>query len=124
LEQSFEQKQRLEDVFGGVMVYRLVRVIAAIMDSAGSQALLYKPSASRVEATPEAGWGADPYAYDQALQAAVRALEALRPPGDPEAPLPGLGVMSPSDVGKRTAQRMLDALHGVLTDRPLRGDDQ
>jgi hypothetical protein len=122
LEQSFEQKQRLEDVFGGMVVYRLMRVIAAIMDSAGSMALLYKPAADSGDAR-EARWTADPYAYDQALQAGVHALEALRPPDDPEAPQ-GLGRFGAEDVGKRIAQKMLDALHSVLADRPPRGDDQ
>jgi hypothetical protein len=122
LERSFEQEQRLEDVFGGIDVYRLMRVIAAIMDSAGSTALLYKPPPGFVDAR-EARWPADPYAYDQALQAGVHALEALRPPGDPNAPS-GIGSMVASNVGNRTAQKMLDVLRLALADRPLRGDDQ
>jgi Arc-like DNA binding dprotein len=123
LEQSFEHQQRLEDVFGGILVYRLVRMVGAIMDSAGSTALLYRPS-SRVAEDPDLRWGGDPYAYDQALQAAIYALEALRPIGEPTAPPEGLGMMGASDVGRRTAQKMLDALNSVLADRPSRGRDQ
>ena len=122
LEQSFEEKQRLEDVFGGIDVYRLVRTIGSIMDAVGSTALRYKPTPAFVDAR-EARWPADPYAYDQALQAAQQALQALRPPGDPAAPR-GVNNAVASTLGSRMALRMLQAMRGALDELPPHGDDQ
>jgi hypothetical protein len=82
LERSFDQDQRLEDVFGSADLFGLLRVVGAAMDVAGKSAAFMatrSPEASR-------GWIDHPDAYDQALQAAVDVLQRLRPPGKVELP--------------------------------------
>jgi hypothetical protein len=78
LERSFEH----QDLFGSLEALDLVSVVAAAMKAAGSRAAWLEGHALT---TP---WITSPYAYDQAAQAAVRVLEALRPPGEIEVPAP------------------------------------
>jgi hypothetical protein len=82
LEQAFEQDQRLEDVFGSADLFGLLRAVGTAMDAAG------KSAAFMSTRSPEGarGWIDHPYAYDQALQAAVQVLQALRPHGKIEPP--------------------------------------
>jgi hypothetical protein len=78
LERSFEQDQRIEDVFGNRDLFGLLRAVAAVMDAAGEVACIM--FSRRNEASR--GWLDSPYAYDQAMQAAVRTLDMFRPPGE------------------------------------------
>ena len=82
LERSFAQDQRLEDVFGSADLFGLLRAVGTAMDAAGKSAGFMStrsPAGAR-------GWIDHPYAYDQALQVAVRVLDALRPLGAIELP--------------------------------------
>jgi hypothetical protein len=82
LERSFDQDQRLEDVFGSADLFGLLRAVGTAMDAAGKYAGFMStrsPEGAR-------GWIDHPYAYDQAVQAAERVLDALRPHGEVEVP--------------------------------------
>jgi hypothetical protein len=59
-------------------------VIASVMDIAGKSAGFMSGRDNPYEAAR--GWLDNPFAYDQALQAAVRVLDQLRPSGEIEAP--------------------------------------
>jgi Arc-like DNA binding domain len=79
LERSFEQDQRIADVFGSAELFGLMRALAAIMTSAATAVV----TTSEEEAQD---WLADPWRYDLAVRAAVAALEALKPRGEIRAP--------------------------------------
>jgi hypothetical protein len=89
LQRSFDDDQRLEEVWGSREVYGLMRIIAEAIQRTGQSAGFY--STRTVEGAE--GWLTQPWAYDQAKQAAMRVLEALRPPGDPTAPAPELSTL-------------------------------
>jgi Arc-like DNA binding domain len=78
LERSFEQDQRIADVFGSAELFGLMRALAAIMTSAATAVATSEKEAHE--------WLADPWRYDLAVRAAVAALEALRPRGEIRAP--------------------------------------
>jgi hypothetical protein len=73
LSKSFENDQNF---------YGLMRVIAAAIQEAGNSAG-YLTTSSREGARD---WLHNPWAYDQAMSAAVRVIEAFRPKGDPSPP--------------------------------------
>jgi hypothetical protein len=78
LQRSFENDRRLEEIFGSREVYGVMRIIAAAIHETGLSAGFY--STSSIEGAK--GWLRNPWAYDQAVQAATRVLEVLRPAGD------------------------------------------
>jgi hypothetical protein len=74
LERSFET----EDRFGGPQLVELMEMIAIVMRSTGQNAAFYETGKR-----PHQGeWLALPYAFDQAIKAAVAVLEQHRPPGE------------------------------------------
>jgi hypothetical protein len=105
LERSFAQDQRLEDVFGSADLFGLLRAVGTAMDAAG------KSAGFMATRSPEGarGWIDHPYAYDQAVQAAVRVLEALRPHGEIEPPdvRPPTGYPRPPGALDMTTGRMM-----------------
>lgn len=82
LEQSFEGERRAYEVFGNREVYGIMRVIGAAIHEAGSAAGFYASHSSEGAAQ----WLRQPWAYDQAVKAAMRVFEALRPAGRPTPP--------------------------------------
>jgi hypothetical protein len=74
LERSFEQDQRLKDVFGSDELYRLAQTLALVMDDTRYAAGFSEEG--------DASWLRHPYTYDQAVKAVNVVLEALRPPGE------------------------------------------
>ena len=86
VEASFEQDRWIESVFGSEDVFRLMQAVAAAMNRAGGRAAVLATIANLWRRTgqriPAATWIDFPYAYSQAVQAATRVLEALRPPGE------------------------------------------
>src|SRR5713226_8088659 len=82
LQRSFENDRRIEEIFGGRDVYGMMRVIAAAVHETGLSAGFF--ATSSLEGAK--GWLRNPWAYDQAVRAALRVFEALRPAGDPSPP--------------------------------------
>jgi hypothetical protein len=75
-------ERQIEDVFGGREVYGIMRVIAAAIHETGHTAGFY----TTASLDGARGWLRNPWAYDQATQAAMRVFEALRPEGDRSPP--------------------------------------
>jgi hypothetical protein len=75
-------ERQIEDVFGGRDVYGIMRVIAAAIHETGSTAGFFTTGSL----DGARGWLRNPWAYDQAVQAALRVFEALKPDGDPSPP--------------------------------------
>jgi hypothetical protein len=87
LERSFELDQRLEDVFGSRELFGMARAVATAMDATGRQAgFIAGMGTERGSMETSRGWIDEPWPYEQAALAAVRVLEALRPPGEVAAP--------------------------------------
>ncbi len=82
LRRSFDD-DRIVDLLGGPQLYAILRTIAASMDMTGRQALF----TAHGKVGGALDWLNDPYAYDQALEATMRILDALRPAGDRHAPV-------------------------------------
>jgi hypothetical protein len=99
LEISFRSEQLPEHVLElgyGAPFTGLVLMLARAMDRAGRIGVLSATERSfeRID-----DWLTDPYAYDQAVQAAELIFKALRPDGDPRFPgrLPGHAGLSSHD---------------------------
>jgi hypothetical protein len=82
LQRSFEGERRIEEIFGSREIYGMMRTIAAAIDATGRSAAFL--ATRTLEGA--AGWITHPWAYDQAVHAAARVFEALRPAGDPSPP--------------------------------------
>ena len=82
LERSFEH----EDRRGGPGLNELIETIASVMKSTGQTAGFFE--AKRL--TNYGEWLALPYAFDQAVKAAVAILDHHRPPGEIVVPTPNL----------------------------------
>jgi len=82
LENSF-RGELLEEIFGPALAAILEMVGRGMRDTG-------QVAGSRATGTVSGGfeWVENPYAFDQAFQAAVVILEALRPSGDPEIGMP------------------------------------
>lgn len=86
--------------------------VAAAMNAAGQQAGF----ASTFKLDGAQRWWNDPYAFDQAVQAANRIFEALRPPGE-IAPPPGLdGMAGTLDMGKYAQNLGVAYADGILSE--------
>jgi hypothetical protein len=97
-----------------------MRALAGVMDKAGR-------TAATLSGAPD--WLTDPYCYDQALKAAQRVLEALRPPGEVRQPtfdkaqvveaVPGLIARMLDSIGTGIAETALATGQvGVLNKEP------
>jgi hypothetical protein len=93
LQRSFDsERTRFEEVFGSREIYGVMRTIAAAIHETGLAAGF---GATRSQ-EGAAGWLKYPFAYDQAVKAAIKVFDALRPEGDPSPPahlshIPNLG---------------------------------
>ena len=79
LERSFHEddaQARVIEMLGGPEIFRLLTIIGGAMSKAGRTAALL------ARHKPIQDWASHPYAYDQAMKAAVAVLEGLRPPGE------------------------------------------
>lgn len=97
LERSFVEQDyltRLEGLLGGRATVGLAMIIARVMHQVGMNAAgivhlsTGKNDGERLALPPfdHSNWPIVPYAFDQAIKAAVTVLESLRPPGDPSVP--------------------------------------
>jgi hypothetical protein len=104
LQRSFESERRIEDVFGSREVYGMMRTIAAAIDATGRSAGFF--ATRTLEGA--AGWIRHPWAYQQAVNAAARVFEALRPAGDPSPPDHELGHIG--NLGRGFASGILNEI--------------
>jgi Arc-like DNA binding domain len=77
LDRSFDQDERLEDLFGSRDLYGIMKMVATAMTLTGKTAEQGSQLSGRT-----IDWRRDPYAFDQAVESAVRILQGFRPPGD------------------------------------------
>ncbi len=114
LRRSFDEDEKVVQLFGGPQMYAILRLIGATMNMAGQFALDWRPTTKKLHEP----WLQDPYAYNQAVQATMSVLEALRPPGDPSLDLVRFRVSKDADlkvipetlhlrVGERAAVSMI-----------------
>jgi hypothetical protein len=85
LTRTFEDEIKLEAEFDRRQLYAILRIMAAAMDHAGHSAAIVTHTVSQSDGMT---WLDEPFAYDQAVQAATHILEAFRPSGKPT-PVPG-----------------------------------
>jgi hypothetical protein len=101
---SREDEVKLEAAFDRRQLYAVLRIIAAAMDHAGYSAAVISPTVSQADGVT---WLDDPFAYDQAVQAATHVLEAFRPSGK-LTPVPGRF----SHLGVDFAEGVLETIAG------------
>ena len=82
--ERFEHSFDLEDRLGGPGMVDLMETIAIVMKSTGEHAGFFETG----EVTNQGRWMRLPYAFDQAMAAAVAILEHHRPPGEIVEPKP------------------------------------
>ena len=92
LRRSFAKDERIDESLGGYQMYAVLRMIAAAMNSTGEVAFAIAARSDRSKIS----WLTDPYAYDQAVKATIKVLEALRP--DADASLPRGPVLEQFDI--------------------------
>lgn len=127
LEQSFYKQALLGEALSLTFDERLAGIVLMVglaMDRAGGNAArdIVNHMSGRddpIEDWIEDGWTGSGYAYDQALQAAIILLEALRPPGSP-LPLP---LIKPKiDYGSHYASAIKRWIHGYAGGPPYMGE--
>jgi hypothetical protein len=109
LDASFAGPDLSERAFANRGLYGLMRVVAVAMRISGRQAMTFKNSGDSEGAEL---WYRDPYAFDQAITAAVTALDGCRPEGSrapPEAKDREWAVLYES-VGKKFADIVLSEI--------------
>jgi hypothetical protein len=113
-------------VFGSADLFRLARTIVSVMDQAGTAACAV---VGLQEGVPR-GWLDSPYGYEKAMDAAVRMLDLLKPPGVFEAgrtlPLKSRSRAAQDEEIRQLMEAVLDAtrrlpfLRERLEDRELK----
>jgi hypothetical protein len=106
IDASFAGPDLSERTFKNKGLYGLMRLVAVAMQISGQQALIFKNNA--VEGSDL--WYRDPYAFDQAVQAAMEVFKGCRPDGSRAAPAnhkdPAINDLQ-SRVGKSFADNVL-----------------
>jgi hypothetical protein len=117
LESSFERSNLHREVLElmyGPQLGAILMMIGSVMGDVGVQA------AFNANFTAGKPWFNDAYAFDQAVRASVRILEALRPEGDPDPPpsMVKLETVNPelasiaARIGDRFADVLIEAVAG------------
>jgi hypothetical protein len=85
LMRTFEDEVKLEAEFDRRQLYAILRIAAVAMDHSGNSAVIVSGTRSN--------WVDNPFAYDQAVKAALHVLNAFRPLGEISGPksFPTLG---------------------------------
>ncbi|HYI30319.1 MAG TPA: toxin-antitoxin system HicB family antitoxin [Bradyrhizobium sp.] len=83
--ESFDTAQKVDTVFENRTLYGIMRLVATAMNSAGETAGGHSRASHNSEHGPE-NWHNDPHGFDQAVKAANRIFEALRPQGEIKPP--------------------------------------
>jgi hypothetical protein len=125
IQKSFDIDGTIGDIFGSSQIFGIMKIIASTMNEMGRSE--YYRSQRALDLGDR--WLSDPYAYDEAMGAAVRVLEALRPKGEIVAPipltLPDGTVLSSRGIGAGTAQARMEyiAHNGRLPETDATGVD-
>lgn len=104
LMRSFEDEANLETEFARIPLYAILRLVANAVDHAGASAAIV----SNMGAGASKAWLDNPFAYDQAVKAALFVLETFRPRGDIESAVPKPRQMR--HLGEEVAKGVLEAL--------------
>jgi Arc-like DNA binding domain len=117
LEQSFSN----DDRFGGPRLIELVETMARVMKLAGETAGLVAGGT----AVDKGRWLAVPFAYDQAVKAAVDTLEYRRPVGKIVVPEPNVAEVVGGDPEQSVAvlRRLFADLGPLLAERNRRDEE-
>jgi hypothetical protein len=117
LEISFEYDRRMEDIFGSRQIFDILKIVASVMNEAGSSQRRHHDNAALDDGST---WLSDPDAYGDAFDAAKLVLEALRPNASA-----GFRFEAGKDLVDRARRRFAAAGRGlspVDTDRSTRTD--
>lgn len=118
LENSFEYESRL----GGPLVADILESVGAAMRSTGELCAFF----ATYQISKDGKWLANPYAFDQATNAAMTVIEAHRPPGKITAPSPTVHQVVGGDP-KESAERvqyLLTELGRLMAEEEIRSREQ
>lgn len=104
LMRSFEDEVNLETEFARVQLYAVLRVVANAVDHAGTSSAVVSSMATGASKS----WFNNPFAYDQAVKAALFVLNAFRPAGDVAEATPKTRQMR--ELGEEFAKGAIEAL--------------
>lgn len=104
LMRSFEDEVKLEAEFARVQLYAILRVVANTVDHAGASSAMV----SNMTTGAPKNWVDNPFAYDQAVKAALYILNQFRPPGEIADAKPSPAPMS--NLGEEFAKGVVESL--------------
>ena len=104
LMRSFEDEVKLDAEFARVQLYAILRVVAQTVDHAGASSAIVS---SMTTGAPK-NWVDNPFAYDQAVKAALYIFNQFRPSGDIAASTPSSAPMR--DLGEEFAKGVVETL--------------
>ncbi|MCC2654530.1 MAG: hypothetical protein K0Q60_4696 [Microvirga sp.] len=109
LNDSFDRNRRIEDEFGGQEIFGIMKTIAWAMRETGRAAGFITTRTSE----GANHWLTNPYAFDQAVKAVQKVLEAVRPEGEIVPPkATGFDVLDQAlaDLGPGFANTILEEI--------------
>jgi hypothetical protein len=104
LMRSFEDDVKLEVEFSRVQLYAILRLVANAMDHAGASSAIM----SNMGTGASKNWTDNPFAYDQALKAALFILNTFRPAGEIDVATPK--SRQAREMGSETAKGIIEIL--------------
>lgn len=103
-----EEERAALDMANGRSLSGLLVLLGRVMGQVGTVRRLL--STEHKDPAPRTGWLSDPWAFDEAVQAANHAFERYRPVGDPSRMASGEAVTGWRGSGARFAEMVLDSL--------------
>jgi hypothetical protein len=97
LQRTFEQKEEIEKIYGSEQLFHLLKMVASAMHLTGQFVGV---------GIQKSEWMKDPIAYAEAVKAATRVLDALRPHGEARRP-----AYLREGTGEKIAQLVLDKIY-------------
>jgi hypothetical protein len=104
LMRSFEDDVNLETEFARVQLYAILRVVANTIDHAGTSSAVV----SSMSTGAPKSWTDNPFAFDQAVKAAMYVMNAFRPSGDIASATPTAPQLR--ELGEEFAKGTIEAL--------------
>lgn len=118
LRRSFDEDEKLVDLFGGRQLFALMRAISSAMMVAGTGWVSSISDKSR----RSVDWLNDPDAYQRVVQATNAVLEALRPPGERSPPAELVEVLGhkfdPNQMAAGLARLMMEEIGEASPTQP------